>query len=272
MNRTMKKTRQAISDVVSYLRGLLKYRWLLFQLVARDNKVKYKRSVLGYFWSLLNPLLMMIVMTAVFSNVFRFDIPNFPVYFLCGNLLFSFFQEATTLSMSSLIAGAGILKKAYIPKYILPLSRTLSSFVNLGCSLGALFLILFFTGTPLRPSMVFLPFPILYCLLFSVGVSLFMSILATFFRDALHLYGVFTMALMYLTPIFYPVEVVPEEIQRVILWNPLYYFVSMMRDCVLNGVVPSPADHAVCLLFVTISLTAGLCVFRKNQGKIFLYI
>ena len=261
-----------VKSVISYIEGLLKYRWLLAQLISRDNKVKYKRSILGYLWSLLNPFMMMMVMTAIFSQVFRFDIPNFPVYFLCGNIMFSFFQESTTLSMSSLIAGAGLLKKAYIPKYIMPLSRTLSSFVNLLYSFGALFIILVVTKTPFQWSFLLIPIPVLYLLFFSVGISLLMSILATFFRDALHLYGVFTMALMYLTPIFYPLEVVPTEIQKIIYFNPLYYFVSMLRECVLSGKAPGIESHIICILFVIMSLTAGLWVFRENQSKIFLYI
>ncbi|MVB10063.1 Polysialic acid transport protein KpsM [Caprobacter fermentans] len=261
-----------INSLYTYFRGLVKYRWLLRQLIARDNKVKYKRSLLGYAWSILNPLLMMSVMTAVFSGMFRFDIPNFPIYFICGNLIFSFFQESTTMSMGSIISNAGLLKKVYIPKYIMPLSKTMSSFVNLWYSLVALFLILIVTRTRFQWTLLLIPLPLLYLFFFSFGIGLLLCVLATFFRDALYLYNVFITALMYLTPIFYPISAVPDVIKKIIYWNPLYYFVLMLRQLVLDGTLPTLKLHLVCISFVVISLTVGLTVFYKNQTKFFLYI
>ncbi len=261
-----------IDSIYTYFQGLMRYRWLLRQLIDRDNKVKYKRSILGYAWSVLNPLLMLSVMTAVFSGIFRFDIPNFPIYFLCGNIVFSFFQEATTLSMSSIISNAGLLKKVYIPKYIMPLSKIMSSFVNLGYSLVALILIVLATRTNFQWTFLLIPVPLIYLFFFSLGVGLILSVLATFFRDTLYLYGIFTTALMYLTPIFYPIEIVPDIIKNIIYWNPLYYIIQMLRQLVLEGTMPTLEMHILCIAFAIMSLTIGLVTFYKNQTKIFLYI
>lgn len=257
---------------VLFFKELIKYRWLIQQLVLRDNKVKYKQSVLGYLWSLLNPLLMMIVMTAVFSHIFRFDIPNFPIYFLCGNIMFSFFQESTTLALSSIIANAGLLKKVYIPKYTIPLSRVLSSFLNCVYSLSALFIILLLSKTPLSVFFFLIPFPFLYLFVFSLGISLILSILATLFRDTLHLYSVLTVVWMYLTPIFYPIEAVPHNIQVLIRYNPLYHFVTMLREIILYGQIPTLQSHVICVAYAILSISVGTLIFKENQGKLLLYV
>jgi ABC-2 type transport system permease protein len=258
--------------MTKYFQGLCKYRWLLNQLVSRDLKVKYKRSVLGYVWSLLNPLLMTIVLTAVFSNVFRFNVENYPIYFLSGNILFTFFAESTSMAMTSIIAGAGLIKKVYVPKYILPLSRVMSSFVNLLFSLVALFIMMIITQTPIYWTFLLFPIPLLFVFFLSLGMGLIISVMATCFRDMLHLYNVFTTALMYLTPIFYPVEIVPPQIYSFIKLNPLYHMIDYFRRVVMWGQVPSLYENLVCVGFCVLFLGVGLFVFKKNQDKFFLYI
>ena len=138
-------------------KGLIKYQWLLRELVARDLKIKYRRSVLGYLWSILNPLLMMIVLTVVFSNMFRFDIENYPVYLLSGQILFTFFAEATNMAMSSILAGASLIKKVYLPKYIFPVSRVISSFTTMVFSLIALVIVMLFTKADFYITLIILP-------------------------------------------------------------------------------------------------------------------
>jgi ABC-2 type transport system permease protein len=261
-----------VSQIRSYFEGLLKYKWLLKELVSRDLKVKYKRSILGYAWSLLSPLLMMLVMTAVFSHIFRFNIPNFPVYFLCGNVVFTFFSESTSMAMTSILQGAGLIKKVYIPKFIFPLSKIISSFVNLMYSLIAVVIIILITKTPVSWTVLLLPIPLIYLFLISLGMGLFVTVLATYFRDMLYLYGIFTMALMYLTPIFYPVEMLPPQILMVVKFNPLYHVVDYFRQVILWGTVPSFRDNFVCIMFCVLFMAIGLIAFKKKQDKFFLYI
>jgi len=258
--------------MVRYIKNFWKYRGLLNQFVIRDLKVKYRRSVLGYLWSLLNPLLMMIVLSAVFSTMFRFDIPNFPVYLLTGQILFSFFSDSTSMSMTSILGNGALLKKVYIPKYIFPLSRVLSSFVTLLCSLIALLIVIIATKVKLTFIILLFPLPLLYLLVFSIGIGLIMSVCAVYFRDTLHLYSVLLSVWMYLTPLFYPVSIVPDYVKSIIYSNPMYYYVEAFREIVLYGQFPSLYIHSMCIIFAAVSLLIGLFLFYKKQNNFVLHI
>jgi ABC-type polysaccharide/polyol phosphate export permease len=249
-----------------------KYRGLLNQFVIRDLKVKYRRSVLGYLWSLLNPLLMMIVLTAVFSNIFKFDIPNFPVYLLSGQIIFNFFSEATSMAMSSILNGGSLIKKVYIPKYIFPISRVLSSFVTLIFSLAALVVVIVVTGVKVTPVILLFFLPLIYILMFAIGIGLIMSVLTVYFRDMLHLYGVLLSAWMYLTPLIYPINAVPDYLKSIIYLNPMYYFVEAFRDIVLYNRIPSLQINLICFSYSVASIIVGLFVFYRNQNKFVLHI
>ena len=194
----------------------LKYIWLLEELVKRDLKIKYRRSILGYLWSILNPLLMMIVLTIVFSNLFKFDIPNYPLYLLTGQLLFGFFSDATLQSMNSIVTGASLIKKVYLPKYIFPVSRILSSFVTMIFSLLALVIVMIVTNSSFYITLVMLPLALLYIFVFSMGAGLILSVLVVYFRDVEYLYNVFLTVFMYMSPIIYPISIVPDWIKNII--------------------------------------------------------
>ena len=249
-----------------------RYKWLLYELVLRDLKIKYRSSVLGYLWSLLNPLMMMTVLTIVFSTLFRFDIPNYPVYLLSGQLIYSFFSEATNMSMSSIINSASLIKKVYIPKYTFPVSRVLSSFVTLLLSLLAMVIVMVVTQVKFTWVILFFPIPLIYILVFSIGMGLLLSVLAVYFRDVIHLYSVLLSAWMYLTPIMYPINMVPDYVKRFIFWNPMYYFVEIFRQIVLYGEWPSLEMHLICLGFALLALVTGLFVFYKNQKNFILHV
>ena len=180
-----------------------KYWDLLVLLVQRDIKLKYRRSFLGYIWSVLNPLLSMIVMAIVFTQMFKRKVENFPVYLICGNILFSFMREATTKSMTSVIDNASLLKKANVPKYIFTLSKVTSSMVNFVLSLGALVIVMIATKVPFRPDNLLIIIPILELYVFCVGLGLLLAAGTVFFRDIKNIWSVVTLAWMYLTPIFY---------------------------------------------------------------------
>lgn len=254
------------------IKNLYRYRWLLQQLVSRDLKVKYKRSVLGYFWSLLNPLMMMIVLSAVFSHIFRFSIENFPIYLLCGQVLFTFLSESTSMAMSSIIQGSGLIKKVYIPKYILPLSKILSSFVNLMYSLIAVVIILIFFKIQIHWTILLFPIPLIYVFLMSVGIGLMLSVAATYFRDVIYLYGILIQAWTYLTPLFYPIDAVAKSIQVIIRLNPMYLIITYFRDVVMYGNIPTFQTNLACIVYSVSFLLAGIYVFNKHQNKLLLYL
>ena len=255
-------------QVISFNR----YKHLLRLLVKRDFVSRYRKSVLGVLWSLLNPLLTMLVMTLVFSYLFRFQIENFPVYLLSGQIIFGFFSESTNQAMNSVITNEGIIKKIYVPKYIFPMSRVLSSLVNLVFSLLAFLLVFIITKAPFHITMLLLPVPIIYTFVFSLGVAMLLSSLAVFFRDLMYLYGIFMTLLMYLTPLFYPVEIIPEQMQPFMGFNPLYHFVDYTRDLTLNGVVPDLWSNMVCIGFALAALCCGLYVFMTKQDKYILHL
>ena len=255
-----------------YFEVFRKYHFLLQDLVARDFKLKYRRSILGFLWSILNPLLMMLVITAVFSNMFKSDIQYFPVYYLCGYLIFNFVVEATNGALTSIVQSGYLIKKVYIPKYIFPLEKTTFALVNVVFSFAAVLLVILITKMPIQPTILLIPIPVFYAFVFSTGLGLILASCNTFFRDTGHLYSVWTTAWMYLTPLFYPLESIPESIQKFIFYNPLYYVVTLLRELVIEGRMPDPAMHLTCICFSLLFLLVGLFIFKRSQDRFILYI
>lgn len=260
------------SYVVNALVAMKKYRFLIRQLVGRDFKTKYKRSVLGVFWSFLNPLLTMLVQYMVFSTLFKSDIPNFPAYLIVGTVLFNFFNEACGMSLTSILNNSGLITKVYMPKYIYPLTRVMSSGVNLLISLIPMLLVCLVTGVTFQKSTVLALFFLLCTAVFSLGLGLLLSTAMVFFRDTQFLWGVISMIWMYATPIFYPESILPEELRFLHTCNPLYHFLKNTRLCILDGISPEPAVYARCFLMALGALLVGALVFHKNQDKFVLYL
>lgn len=258
--------------LISYVKTFFKYQNLLKELVVRDIKVRYRKSVLGLLWTVLNPLLMMTVITIVFSTIFKQSIPNFPIYFLSGSLIFSFNSESTSNALYSIISNASLIKKVYIPKYLFPLSKIVSGLVNLGFSLIAMFIVMLFTNTPFYSTLLLLPIPIAYVFVFSTGLGLILSAATVFFRDIAHFYNVFILAWTYFTPIFYPASILPEGAMAVMKLNPMYHYINYVRDLVLNGVFPSIRENMICMAISLITLTIGIIVFYRKQDRFVLYI
>ncbi|HIZ41499.1 MAG TPA: ABC transporter permease [Candidatus Gemmiger excrementigallinarum] len=249
-----------------------KYRPLIRELVTRDLKVKYRRSFLGYVWSILNPLLMMLLQTLVFSYMFRFDIPNYPLYLICGNTLFNFFNESTNMGMGSVLGNSSLIKKVYVPKFIFPISRVVSSFVNLLFSLVAIVLVMLITRSPIYPTLLLVWAPLLLLFLFCCGMALLLSALAVYFRDLQYLYGIVTMAWMYATPLFYPLSQLPGFMQQIVKLNPLYHYINCMRCLVMYGFVPGPNTWFACVACAVVMVVLGLAAFRKLQRNFILYL
>ena len=260
------------SYVANAVIAVQKYRFLIRQLVARDFRTKYKRSVLGMFWSFLNPLLTMLVQYFVFSTIFKNDVPNFAAYLIIGTVMFNFFSEACGMALGSIVGNASLITKVYMPKYIYPLTRVMSSGVNLVISLIPLLIVCVLTGVEFHKSAV-LAFYFLVCLMvFSLGLGLLLSASMVFFRDTQFLWGVLSMIWMYATPIFYPETILPENFNFVLRINPLYHFLKNARLCILNGLSPEPAIYVQCFLIALGALLIGALVFRKSQDRFVLYL
>ena len=262
---------------MSLISVFVKYRALINQLVQRDIKTKYRRSVLGLLWTVLNPLLMMTVLSIVFSYFFsRYgDVENFPVYLLCGQVIFNFFNESTSIAMGSIVHSGELIKKVYVPKYLFPITKVMSSGVNLLSSMIALVIVMVATRSRVTPTVLLAVFPLLYVLLFYTGVSLFLSAAAVSFRDLMHLYSVVTTAWMYLTPVIYPMSIMdgaPKWAVFIINANPLTAFIKIFRAVVLDGVTAPWILHVQSIVWCVIALVIGSLVFKKSQDKFILKI
>lgn len=259
--------------IQSWICGFFHYRYLLYQLVVRDLKVKYRRSFLGYLWSVLNPLLVMLVMTAVFSTMFKRDIENFPVYLLTGQVMFNFMVNSTNQGMRSILGSATLIKKTYVPKYIFVLAKITSCLVDFVLSLGALVLVMVFTGVRPTRYLFFAPLVLLFLYVFCIGVGLFLAQATVFFRDIQYIYSVITTAWMYLTPIFYPADMLaPQLLLLVKIFNPMYCYISLFRGVVLYGWMPAWHLWVYGCLAAILSLLVGMWSFLRSQDRFILYV
>lgn len=271
--RTVKAQQTGKRTVLTVLLMLCdKYRFLLKQLVSRDFRVKYKASALGVLWSFLNPLLTMMVYLVVFSTIFRSDIEYFPVYLMSGIILFNYFSESTSLGLSSISGNGALITKVYMPKVIYPLSKVLSSGINLCISFIPLLIVMLLTGVPFHKSMLLLPLVVLFLMGFCMGMSLILSTMNVFFRDTQFLWGILVTMWNFLTPIFYPESIIPAQLTGLYHLNPLYQIVFFMRSITIGGVSPTPVTYLYCTLASLMPLALGLWIFRKNQDKFVLYL
>lgn len=260
--------------IKNILFSLKKYKFLLNQLISRDFKVKYKRSILGVLWSLLYPILTMTVMALVFSNIFKFSTPgvNYLVYLLTGLVMFNYFSEASNLAMSSVVANFALINKIYIPKYIFPLSKCLFVGINFLLTLIPLYAIILITGTPLNIYHLLLPYSFLCLFIFTLGMGLILSAVSVFLRDMFYIYGIVMTIWMYLTPIMYDINLISVEYQKFFKLNPLYHYINFARRIILYNEMPTPFTFAVCAGSALLTLGIGVLVFKKNQDKFIYYI
>ena len=260
------------SYIISAMLAVKKYKFLIRQLVSRDFKLKYKRSILGVFWSFLNPLLTMIVQYFVFSTIFRNDVSNFPAYLIIGTVMFNFFSEACGMTLMSILGNAGLITKVYMPKYIYPLTRTLSSLINLAISVIPMVIVCLVTGVHFQKSAVLALYFFVCLFIFSLGMGMLLCTSMVFFRDTQFLWNVLSMMWMYATPIFYPETILPDNLKFVLQINPLYYFLKNARMCLLYGLSPEPIIYFQCMGIALAMLVTGAIVFYKNQNRFVLYL
>ena len=229
-------------------------------LVSRDFKLKYRRSALGVLWSVLNPLLMMIVLSVVFSTFFKFSIENYPLYVILGNVMFALMADSTSGAMNSIIESSSLIKKIRIEKLIFPLEKVLFQLVNFCISLIAVAAVMVFFQVMPHVSLLALPLLLLYVVLFSAGVGMALSTLSVFFRDVCHLWGVVITAWTYATPLFYPVGLLPDWMQAAEAFNPMYHYVCYFRDIAMYNTVPGLTENLICLGMAAITFAIGFAV------------
>lgn len=248
------------------------YRTLLWEFVKKDIKLKYRNSVLGIVWSMLNPLLVMAVLTFIFSNIFKNKIPNFPVYCLSGKLLYDFFSLSTSQCLTSITGKSSLIKKIYVPKYLYPLSRVVSSFIISFISFIPLIIIMIIMQVPVNSMMLLIIYPLLSLFFIALGIGLFLSTVNVFFGDMEHLYSVVLLMIMYTSAIFYSPDIIYAKYAFVLKFNPIFPIISVFRDCLLYGKITGEGNWILCFIYPIISMIIGLIAFYKNQDKFILHI
>lgn len=255
------------------IKTFFQYKDLILLLVSRDLKLKYRRSFLGYLWSVLNPLLIMLVLTAVFSAMFHRNIVNFPVYLLAGRTIFEFVTGSTSQALYSVTSNASLLKKTYVPKYIFTLAKVTSNLVDMVLSLGALAIVMVATRANFSFYILFSPLVIIQVYIFSCGLGFFLAQANVFFRDIQYIYKAVTTAWLYMTPIFYPIESIPRQMQFIIkAFNPLYYYVAQFRDLVYIGQFPGPRIFWGGWTLAFLMFAIGIWSFQRSKERFILYI
>lgn len=245
-------------------------RFLLRQLVKRDFTTKYKESILGILWSFINPLLIMIVFTVIFSVLFRRQIHNFPVYFLTARVIYEFFVAATNGAMNSIRGNRGILTKIFVPRYMFAVSSVCYEFINFLISLIILFGVMLVTGEQFHLMMFASIIPLIFVIIMIFGVGLILAVLNTYFSDIGHFYGVFTLVLMYASALFYPMEIVPADIQVIFTLNPVYVAISCFRDTMMYNVFPEISSLLYLAIFSIMLFGVGFLLFRIHEKKLIL--
>ena len=251
---------------------LLKYKFLFEELVKRDFKKKYKRTVLGMAWSVLAPLLQLLVMRVVFTQFFGRTMEHYTTYLFCGNLVFSYFSESTGQGMTSLVGNAGIFTKVNIPKYLFLFSKNVQALINFGLVLVVFFVFCIIDNVAFTWKFVLLLVPIISLLLFNIGVGLILSALFVFFRDVQYLWSVFTQLLMYMSAIFYSIDTFSPMARNLFLLNPVYLHIRYFRKIVLENTVPSVWFHLLMLADVLIVLGIGCWMYKKYNTKFLYYV
>lgn len=260
--------------IKNILANFNRYSFLMKQLILRDFKVKYKRSVLGIVWSLLYPVLMMAVMAMVFSNMFKFQVEgvNYLVYLMTGLVMFNYFSEASNTAMTSVVTNFSLINKVYIPKYIFPIAKTLFVGINFVLTLIPLLVIILVTGSTINIWYLILPYIFLCMLLFTMGIGLFLSAISVFLRDMFYIYGIILTIWNYVTPVFYDISIIPATLQPLFKLNPLYIFITGARSIILYGNPPTIMELLSMLFVALLMLTVGSVVFKKNQDKFIYYV
>ena len=255
-----------------YIEFIKKNSFLFEELVKRDFKKKYKRTVLGMFWSMLSPLMTLLVMALVFTKFFGRDTPHYIIYLFAGNLIFSYFKESTTGGMGALVSNSGIISKVNVPKYLFVFAKNVSVLINFLLTLAIFFIFALFDGVDFGLHLITLIYPVICLLIFNLGMGLILSAMYVVFKDIQYLYDIFSMLLMYLSAIFYTVDIFEPTIQKLFYLNPLYCFISYFRTVVIDGVYASVELNLLCLFYAMASMIIGSWVYKKYNYRFIYYM
>lgn len=267
-----RRNRKGEKDPLTAVREIIhRYRYLVKQLVFRDFKVKYKASLLGVLWSLLNPLLMTMVYYLVFSKLFSTQ-KNFIVYLMTGTVLFNYFSESTSQGLYSIVNNASLITKVYMPKYIFPVSKVLSAAINLLVSMVPMLVLMVLNGLAFTKALLLIPVVVCFMIAFCSGLSLMLSCCMVFFRDTQFLWNVIVLMWNFLSPIFYPESIIPASLIGIYRLNPMYQFMTFLRSITIQGTAPGPACWGGCIAASLLSLVIGIIVFRSTQNKITIHL
>ena len=254
------------------LQKLKKHKFLFSELVKRDFKKKYKGTIMGMGWSVLSPLLTLLIMRLVFTHFFGSTIPHYTIYLFCGNIIFSYFRDSTTQGLEALSANAQIFTKCNVPKYLFLISKNVESLINFGITIVVLFVFCIIDQVTFTWKFFLLVYPILTVFLFSLGVGFILSALRIFYKDVSYLWRVFTLMLMYVSAIFYSVKTYPETIQKLFYMNPVYVYITYFRSIIIDGVIPSVWVHLLMLFYPLVVLTIGLLIYKKYNHRFLYYV
>jgi ABC-2 type transport system permease protein len=249
-----------------------KYQFLFVELVKRDFTLKYKRTILGILWSIISPLINLLIMWLVFNGILGSNVNHFVIYLFAGQLVFAYFSDATNQGMTSLLDNSSIFTKVNVPKYMFLLSKNVSSLINFALTLIVFFVFVAFEGLSFSWQYLMLIYPISFLILFNIGLGLILSALFVFFRDMQYLWGIFTQLVMWLSAIFYSIESYPSNIQKIFLLNPIYLFIRYFRKIVIENTIPSLGFHLIIAAYTFLFLIIGFRMYRKNNHEFLYYI
>lgn len=262
-----------MNDVMSNMLTKLKqYQFLFEELVKRDFKKKYKRTILGMAWSLLSPLLTLLVMRIVFTQFFGRNMDHYTTYLFCGNLVFAYFNESTSQGMTSLMGNASIFTRVNIPKYLFLFSKNVQTLINFGLTLIVFFVFCILDKITFTWKFIFLIYPMVTLLLFNIGLGLILSALFVFFRDIQYLWSIFTQLLMYLSAVFYTIDRYPYHVQCLFLLNPVYLHIRYFRKIVLEATIPTVEFHLIMLIYVLAVVRLGFWMYKKYNTQFLYYV
>ena len=250
-----------------------KTNWFLFeQLVIRDYKQRYKRTALGMLWSVISPLLTLLIMKMVFTSVFGRTTPHYTIYIFAGTIVMSFYKEGTKFGMQSIIQNDKILTKINVPKYLFLLSKNVSALINFLLTLVVFFVFCAFDHINFGWHMLMLLFPIVCLIILNIGVGMILSSMFVFFRDTQYLYDIFLTLLNYVSAIFYTIDRFPAKYQNLFMLNPVYDMIKYFRMIVIDGVIPSLNFHILCFVYPCIFLVIGALLYKKYRYEFIYYL
>lgn len=247
-------------------------RFIFTELVKRDFKKKYKRTVLGVFWSVLSPLITMLILALIFGNFFGRSIPHFIIYLFSGQVVFNYFRESTTEGMHALVANAGIFSKINVPKYLFLFSKNVAALINFGIILVIYFAAVAIEGIPYTWKFLCLIYPILCLIFINLGIGFILSALFIFFRDIAYIYSLFVTLVMYSSAIFYDIRIVPEPYQAIFYANPIFVCIDYFRTIVIYDAVPSLGMHAILAAYAAVLFAFGCWMYKRYNYQFLYYL